>query len=186
MKNVLFIRHAETDMAGQFCGHSNPPVNERGHRQIGELLRSLDGKGLDVVYTSDLQRAVTTADAIAAAFVIPCITKSGLREIDFGRWEGFAWQEIQERDEDYAHRWIDKFPKLPVPGGEHLDAFESRVVGQISEILSSTDYWNAAVVTHAGVMRVVLQTMCGVGEQDAWSLTKPYCSFFKYPYKAMP
>jgi broad specificity phosphatase PhoE len=39
MDSLLFIRHAETDLAGRFCGHSDPPVNKRGHRQIKELLR---------------------------------------------------------------------------------------------------------------------------------------------------
>ena len=41
MDTLLFIRHAETDLAGRFCGHSNPPVNERGLHQIEELLETL-------------------------------------------------------------------------------------------------------------------------------------------------
>jgi len=38
MSEILFIRHAETDMAGTFCGHSNPPLNMRGRNQLSELL----------------------------------------------------------------------------------------------------------------------------------------------------
>jgi broad specificity phosphatase PhoE len=186
MKDVLFIRHAETEMAGTFCGHSDPPVTDSGHRQISQLLHVLSAEEMNAVYTSDLKRSMTTARALSEKFIIPCIVHPNLREINFGRWEGLTWREIHEMDRDLAQRWMDMFPKLTAPDGERFDDFESRVVRQISMILDTDEYRKVAVVTHGGVMRVVLQTMCGLDECEAWELTAPYCSFFRYPFRSTP
>ena len=56
MSGLLFIRHAETDMAGTFCGHSDPSVNARGKQQILNLVAHLKPtKTIDEVYCSDLR-----------------------------------------------------------------------------------------------------------------------------------
>jgi broad specificity phosphatase PhoE len=172
---LLFIRHAETDFAGRFCGHTDPPVNERGFAQISQLLERLRSEAIDVVYSSDLARAVTTAEAIA----VPVVTLPALREIYFGEWEGLSWPEIEARDAVYARQWSDNFPRLAAPGGESFASFESRVLSQIAVLRQETLHHCAAVVTHAGVMRVVLRSLCGLGEAEAWHQTKPYCSMVR-------
>jgi broad specificity phosphatase PhoE len=178
MASLLFIRHAETDLAGRFCGHSDPPVNERGLRQIEELLRTLKNERIDAVYTSDLTRSKVTAGAIGKAFGPSPIVVPELREINFGEWETLSWQEIELRDSGYARRWSDAFPDLAAPGGEFFDAFQSRVLNKVNQLLEGSQGC-AAVVTHAGVMRVVLRSLCGLDEQEAWDRTKKYCGFFR-------
>jgi alpha-ribazole phosphatase/probable phosphoglycerate mutase len=183
MNTALFIRHAQTDKSGTFCGSSDPPVNSRGRAQIQELLSALSAEKVDIVYTSDLQRAASTAGALGERFGVTRIVTPQLREIDFGDWEGLTWQEIESRDAAYARRWTEAYPNLPAPAGESFSDFEARVIAAVSAICNANGPLQTAVVTHGGVMRVVLQTMCGVGEQEAWALTKPYCGFFKYPYR---
>lgn len=70
MSEIFFIRHAETDMAGTFCGHSNPKLNAYGRTQISELLRAFPMKNIGEIYTSDLLRAQETAQAIAASLSV--------------------------------------------------------------------------------------------------------------------
>jgi broad specificity phosphatase PhoE len=181
MDSLLFIRHAETDLAGRFCGHSDPPVNKRGQRQIKDLLRKLEGKSIDAIYTSDLSRAQTTADAIAEVHGASLIVIPGLREISFGDWEGLTWSEIEFRDADYARRWSKAFPGLPAPGGELFAMFQSRVLTEVEKLFSNPKQGCAAVVTHRGVMCVVLRSLCGLDEEQAWAQTKAYCSLFRYP-----
>jgi alpha-ribazole phosphatase/probable phosphoglycerate mutase len=180
MSTLLFIRHAETDMAGTFCGHSNPPVNARGHQQIHVLLKALHAEPIDAVYSSDLHRAVITAVALTKAFACPSSTTSALREIDFGEWEGLTWPEIETKDAAYARDWSNAYPDLPAPGGEFFDAFQARVLTEVQHLLTLTGEGCLAVVTHAGVMRVVLRALCGLDEQKAWERTRLYCGFFKY------
>lgn len=179
MNGVLFIRHAETDMAGTFCGHSNPPINARGRKQIQQLVDELNDEEINCVLTSDLERAVSTADTLADALGVPCTKRPNLREINFGTWEGLTWQQIQEHDEAYARKWAEAYPDLPAPGGESFADFQTRVIAEVTEILNTIDRHHGAVVTHGGVMRVVLQVMCGLAEDEAWERTRPYCSFFK-------
>jgi len=180
MDTLLFIRHAETDLAGRFCGQSNPPVNERGLRQIEELLNALKSESIDAVYSSDLSRSLTTAEAIGRAFRLSPITVPALREIGFGEWEGLSWEEIESRDPAYAARWSEAYPHLSAPGGETFEAFQSRVLTEIDRLLAISSQRCAAVVTHAGVMRVVLRSLCGLDEQEAWERTKGYCVLFRY------
>jgi broad specificity phosphatase PhoE len=177
---LLFIRHAETDLAGRFCGHSDPQVNQRGRRQIEELVETIKTESVDAVYTSDLSRSLATADAIGKAFGLSPIKIPELREIDFGEWERLSWQEIASRDRNYATRWAEAYPDLPAPGGELFDVFQSRVLSVVKHLFAMTPQRCAAVVTHAGVMRVVLQSLCGLEEQEAWERTKAYCAFFRY------
>ena len=72
MREILFIRHAETDMAGTFCGHSDPDLNVRGRAQLAGLIKDLRGENLGSVYTSDLRRTRATGLAIAEAIGINC------------------------------------------------------------------------------------------------------------------
>lgn len=177
---LLFIRHAETDLGGRFCGRSDPPVNEHGLRQIEELIEGLRTESIDAIYASDLSRSLTTAHAIGRAFALSPVKLPALREIDFGEWEGLSWQDIESRDRVYACRWSEAYPDLSAPGGEPFDAFQSRVLSVVKRLLAITSQRCAAVVTHAGVMRVVLRSLCGLEEQEAWERTKAYCGFFRY------
>ncbi|HET9087037.1 MAG TPA: histidine phosphatase family protein [Acidobacteriaceae bacterium] len=179
MTSLLFIRHAETDMAGKFCGWSDPPVNTSGHKQIEDLIAKLRSEPLSAVFASDLQRSVTTASKLAQAHGVPCISRTALREIDFGEWEGLTWQEIERLDPDMASRWAAKFPRMSVPRGESIEGFEARVLDELNYLQSHATYGLVALVTHAGVIRVALRKLCGMDEQTTWRVTKPYCCSFR-------
>jgi broad specificity phosphatase PhoE len=178
MNGLLFIRHAQTDMAGTFCGHSDPPINSDGRLQVRELVAHLATERFDAIYSSDLHRAVDTADALAHAFGVAVVTRPALREIHFGDWEGLRWNEIEQRDAAYARRWIETFPALPAPGGESFAGFERRVIDEVDRLLYLAGDKRIAVVTHGGVMRIVLRSHLGYSEQEAWDKTKSYCCAF--------
>jgi broad specificity phosphatase PhoE len=182
MSEILFIRHAETDMAGTFCGQSDPELNARGRVQLAELVKELRAENLGSVYTSDLRRAHETGLAIAEAFGVTCHVRPALREIDFGRWEGLRWEDIEEQDEAYARDWIAKYPHLPAPGGEDFGDFERRVLEEVKflELEAEIAARNIVVVTHAGVLRTILCSLQGRSREDAWEQTKSYCSVVRY------
>jgi alpha-ribazole phosphatase/probable phosphoglycerate mutase len=173
---LLLVRHAETDMAGRFCGHSDPELNERGRQQLAELLNRLSEHAIRRVYTSDLRRARQTAEAIAKHFAAGLHVRPGMREIHFGLWEGLSWTEIEARDPVLAKAWAEKYPNSTAPGGESFDQFESRVRGEVAVLLGESTKAPSAVVTHAGFIRVVLTNWCGISEQEAWDRTKDYGS----------
>jgi broad specificity phosphatase PhoE len=183
MSELLLIRHAETDMAGTFCGHSDPELNARGRVQLSELINRLRMEKIGVVYTSDLRRAHMTGMAIAEAFNVECHRRSALREIDFGRWEGMTWKEIELRDDVYARRWIAEYPSLPAPDGEGIRHFERRVLDEVKVLSLEAEVAERRIVaaTHAGVLRTVLCALLGWSEDKAWEQTRSYCSVVRIP-----
>jgi len=182
MSELLFLRHAETDMAGAFCGHSDPELNARGRAQVGELINRLRTEEIGLVYTSDLRRAHTTGMAIAEAFGVGCHVRSALREIDFGQWEGTTWEEIERRDDAYSRRWLAEYPRLPAPDGESFPGFEQRVLDEVKflSLEAAAADCCIAVVTHAGVLRTVLCALHGCSEDNAWEQTRSYCSIVRH------
>ena len=179
--SLLFIRHAETALAGTFCGHTDPPLNRRGQAQIETLLSSLHDSDLTTVYTSDLRRAHSTATPLALSHAAPLVIRPTLREINFGRWEGLTWHQIESLDQPAAQRWLDNYPNLPAPEGEPFADFEARILAEVATLQQLSSNHLSAVVTHAGVLRVVLQQLCKIDSALAHTITKPYCCFFRYP-----
>jgi broad specificity phosphatase PhoE len=175
MSDILLIRHGATDLAGTFCGHSDPPLNERGRHQVAALIKELQAETIEAVYASDLRRAQETAAVLSAAKAVPLHILPGLREIHFGDWEGLSWSEVEARDRQYAERWLLKYPNLAAPGGEAVEAFEARVLASVQTLLQ-TEQWPIAIVSHAGVMRVVMRQLGEFTEDQCFAQTKKYCS----------
>jgi alpha-ribazole phosphatase/probable phosphoglycerate mutase len=182
MSRVLFIRHAETEMAGRFCGHSDPDLNAQGRAQLTGLARALSTETIAEVYSSDLRRAQSTAQTLAAGRNVPLTLRPALREIHFGEWEGLSWEEIEQLDPEYARRWVDGYPYVTAPAGETFQEFEARILDEVSHLLHR-DAGSIAVVTHAGVLRVVLRHLHGCSEQESWQRTQPYCCVVRYEPK---
>lgn len=183
MSSILFIRHGETDLAGTFCGHTNPELNARGSAQVAALVSKLAQTPIGAVYTSDLRRALATAQAIAHSRGLVCRRLPALREIDFGHWEGLRWNEIEQLDPTFAQLWVSSFPTLPAPGGECFTAFRQRVLRAVAELkpeLKPESDQQIVVVTHAGILRVVLEGLCGVTPAQAWEQSHGFCSIVHY------
>jgi broad specificity phosphatase PhoE len=182
MNTILFIRHAETDMSGTFCGHSDPELNRRGLAQLEALLEKLRLEDIGAVYTSDLRRARTTAMAIAKMFGLICHIRPALREINFGKWEGLSWEQIERRDQIYAQRWVAEYPQVSAPEGEDFKDFEQRVLNEVRllSIEAKTLERDIAVVTHAGVIRSVQCVLQGCSAENAWANTSAYCSIVRH------
>jgi alpha-ribazole phosphatase len=176
MTDSILIRHAETDMAGRFCGHSDPELNVRGRRQLAMLVNTLSEYAIQRVYTSDLRRALQTAGAIAEHFEAELRVRPGLREINFGQWEGLSWNEIEMRDPALAKIWVTAYPNVTAPGGESFQQLQARVLREIPLLFAEAPESPIAVVAHAGFMRVLLTNLYGVLEEEACKLTKEYGS----------
>lgn len=97
MKEIILIRHAETAMAGRFCGHSDPDLNDAGEMQLAQIIDQVVRHGIDRIVSSDLRRAFRTAKAIGREMGIELEVHPGLREIHFGLWEGLNWSEIADQ-----------------------------------------------------------------------------------------
>jgi broad specificity phosphatase PhoE len=173
MTEILLVRHAETDLKGTFCGHSDPPLNDAGRAQLPAILDAIGNRPLEIILSSDLLRARQTAEAISQHSGAKLLLRPGLREIFFGEWEALRWDEIEERDPSFARAWMKSFPSLTPPGGESFLDFEARVRNEFLFISGLVRSNALVVVTHAGVMRAMLKSQ-GLSDQETWAATRDY------------
>lgn len=177
MKTLLLIRHAHTDMAGRFCGHSDPELSATGRQQLSETIAQLQPWTLSTIYASDLKRALQTAEAIASHRNVTTQLRTGLREIYFGDWEGKSWEEIERADPATAASWLKAYPNQAPPGGEAFRDFEQRVRNEISALAALSGDSVVAAVTHAGFIRTAISVILGaplasVNKVDYGSITE--------------
>jgi broad specificity phosphatase PhoE len=173
MSEILLVRHAETDLKGTFCGHSDPGLNEAGRAQLPAILKAIGDRPVQTIVSSDLRRAHETAEAIAQHYGPKLLLRSGLREICFGEWEGLRWQQVEERDPGFARAWTKSFPGLTPPGGESIRDFEARVQRERLVLSGFARKSALVVVTHAGVMRAMLKAQ-GMSDEEVWAATRHY------------
>jgi alpha-ribazole phosphatase/probable phosphoglycerate mutase len=176
MSTLIFIRHGETDMAGRFCGHSDPDINLAGELQVLRAAEEVAELGVRRIYSSDLLRAARTAIAIGRRIGVPVEFRDDLREINFGLWEGLNWQEIENQFPQEASRWVEEFPMRSAPGGESYSVFTARIDAAIVPFLCEAPGISTALVTHRGVMRYALTHHFGFTEEEAWTRTVPYAA----------
>jgi alpha-ribazole phosphatase len=155
---LILIRHGTTDwnIARRFQGQSNVPLNEKGRQQAAALAKRLSAETIDAIYSSDLNRARNTAQAIADGRNFPVVTDARLREISFGEWEGLTYDEIRQRAPLELTSWESDFQKIPPPGGETLDQLAARISAMLEEIKTKHASQTVLIVAHGGPLQVLL------------------------------
>jgi broad specificity phosphatase PhoE len=172
------VRHGITDwnQAGRIQGHLDPPLNAIGRAQARLVSQRLAPLGAAALYSSDLQRTYETAQIIGQTTGLRVIQKTGLREMHFGRWQGWTTSQIRERDpEGYAARRADPY-EVPPPGGETWRHFYNRAVRAIEEILSTTDAERLVVVTHSGICTALGLRALGLDYTGKRTFGNDHCS----------
>jgi len=157
VERVLYIvRRGTTDWneSGRIQGHMDIPLNETGRAQARLASRRLAPLGATALYSSDLLRAYETAQIIGQSTGLGVVQKPGLREINFGVWQGLSSPQIRERDpEVYAARRANPYDVAPA-GAETWRQFYDRAIQAIQEVLAMTEAQRLIVVTHSGVCTV--------------------------------
>jgi broad specificity phosphatase PhoE len=168
---LYFVRHGETDWNAEarLQGQRDVPLNDLGRVQAeeaGQALRSLVAQPEDLAYVaSPLSRTRETMERLRRSIGLhPTYYRQDerLKELGFGRWEGFTWKEIRAREPAAAKaRELDKWGFVP-PGGESYAMLAERV----RPFFDALDR-DAVVVSHGGVARCVLALYCGMPTGEA-------------------
>ena len=174
---ILLVRHGETawNTDGRIQGHIDIGLNGVGRAQAQRLAAALaqGGDAPDVIYSSDLARALQTAQAVADATGAPLTATPSLRERHFGAFQGRSFADIRaERPQD-AERWRQRDPDwAPPEGGESLLIFRERVTQAVQALAAKNMGRHLAIFTHGGVLDILYRAATGLGLQDArtWAL----------------
>jgi probable phosphoglycerate mutase len=148
---LWLVRHGSTDStdAGKFLGWKDEPLNAHGFRQAEVLRDSIKTFDFDSVWSSDLLRAVQTAELVTAEFT----RDARLRELDLGLLEGKTWDECGLE----VQQALLEFDHFGAPEGETVGHLRSR----IEEFLSEFSEGDHLIVSHGGVIRVLLRQIEG-------------------------
>jgi broad specificity phosphatase PhoE len=162
---IALLRHAQTDLHGRFCGHSDPGLSVQGQEQLPIIIQSLSHMVLRAIWCSDLLRARETAEPIAKHFGLHYTTSPGFREMNFGKWEGMTWKEVELQYPEDASAWAKVFPHHRPPGGESFLELQTRAVEQMEQLAKHAEPGCTLVVTHAGFIRTVVAWVLGVPDE---------------------
>ncbi len=123
--------------------------------QAAQASRALAGEHVDIIYSSDLVRAVETAEIVAAPHHLAVQRDERLREFDFGEWEGLTWPEITARWPEFLDHAGTEAKYYHPTGGESFDDVRARVQAFLRDLRSRSEE-RVVVVTHAGVLHAMV------------------------------
>jgi len=160
---IIAIRHGETawNVDTRIQGHLDIPLNDMGLWQARQVARALAGEPLSAIYASDLQRAHTTARAIAEATGAPLVPEPALRERSFGELEGRTFAEIEAELPEQARRWRQRDPHFAPEGGETLVQLRERIAATTHRLAAQHTGGLVVLVAHGGVLDVLYRLATG-------------------------
>jgi broad specificity phosphatase PhoE len=137
-------------------GSTDVPLDEVGISQAMRLRDRMRGVKVDRVYSSDSMRSSRFAGMVFEGMKIE--TLAGLREMSFGIIEGLTYDQIMEAHPEVYSDWLKDVHASSIPGGESIDALTQRVMDSYRSIVAGNEGAVVAVVTHAGPIRVIIQS----------------------------
>jgi broad specificity phosphatase PhoE len=155
---LWLVRHAEVETRYQntFGGRIDMNLSDRGRAQADILAAFLRGKRFDAIYASPMKRVQQTlAPCLKNGLPAPAVLP-GLREVDFGDWTGFNWEQVRATFGVHPYDWLDEIELGAVPNGETGVQFRARVEPCLFEIISRHPGGTTAVFCHGGVIRMIL------------------------------
>lgn len=163
--NLILVRHGETDWnrTGRCQGISDVVLNDNGRKQALELGLCLKGEKISAVYSSDLARAISTAEEIARHHGLTVEIDSDLREMDQGDFEGLLFTEIRERYADIMREWRDSPETIRIPSGESLTEVQERALRVFERLCGRHDGETVVAVSHNLTITTLLCKFTGVG-----------------------
>ena len=165
MLRLHFLRHGQTAMsrADMFCGaRLDPPLTEDGLAMAEAFAQAYRAAEWRAIYSSPLNRAMSTAAPLARLLAMPVESRAELAELHYGKWDGKTAEEISRTNHVEYERWVADPAWNPPTGGETAVALAQRMTRAVEEIAAAYDDGNVLVVSHKASIRVVLCALLGV------------------------
>ena len=186
MNRVFYIfRHGETDwnVERRCQGHTNIPLNSNGVAQALELASKLEHIPLDIIVSSDLERALVTGKTVAEKKSIPLIVDPRLRETYFGQAEGMLFEEaINSFGSEIWENLMNfksEFDDIGFPGGETRRVARDRIIESLMHVIETTNHRNIGISTHGAALRNTIHAFL---PEDHPTIAIPNCVLYRIIY----
>jgi probable phosphoglycerate mutase len=163
---LVMLRHGETALTPQkrFSGStgSDPQLSEKGRWQAERAAEALAARGtVEAVVSSPMLRTRETAEAVALRLGLPVRIEEGLRELDFGAWEGLTFAEVQERHPEDLNAWLASTKAKPTGSSESFASLTQRVGVARDKILARYAGKTVLVVSHVSPIKTLVRLALG-------------------------
>jgi probable phosphoglycerate mutase len=162
---ILLLRHGQSEgnEEGRFGGHGPTPLTAIGRAQSLATARALAREGgLAAVFSSDLPRAVQTAQPISEANDVPMVTTAALRERSVGVLTGLTFAEAEARHPDAFAALMRRDPAACPPDGETPATCAARAGACFDDVVARFPSARTLIVSHAFTINLILRRLFGV------------------------
>ncbi|MEU5401773.1 bifunctional RNase H/acid phosphatase [Streptomyces sp. NPDC005963] len=185
----VLLRHGETALTPQKrfsgSGGTDPALSDAGRRQARAVATALLARGtVQDVVSSPLRRCRETAAAVAEELGLDVHVEDGLRETDFGAWEGLTFAEVQERYPDDLTAWLASAKAAPTGGGESFAAVSRRTVSARDRLLSRYAGRTVLLVTHVTPIKTLVRLALGAPPESLFRMELSAASVSAVAYYA--
>jgi alpha-ribazole phosphatase len=171
---IDLLRHGEVEGGDIFRGSTDDKLTDDGWDQ---MQATLQGDVIwDVIISSSLLRCAEFAGSLADQEDVKCEIIEGLEEIHFGDWEGQSPDDLLKENDETLKRWWASPTKQTPPEGEDFHDFRARVLKCLKQITEEHKGKRILLITHAGVIRVILMYILGMQEENLFRLNVDYAS----------
>lgn len=159
IEQLILVRHAETEhnVAGITQGWNDSALTARGEQQVELLARRLIALRPTSIFSSPLERAITTARAISRTTGLDIEIAEELREMNYGQWENRSFLDIRREQADAYSCWMED-PGFACPGGES----HNHVRARLQKVFERIDSPRPVVVAHGTANRIAATLLLDV------------------------
>lgn len=185
----VLLRHGETALTPQKrfsgSGGSDPELSPAGRRQATAVAEALAARGtVQTVISSPLRRCRETAQVVADRLGLAVTVEEGLREVDFGAWEGLTFAEVRERFPDDLQAWLDSPRAAPTGGGESFTAATRRISATRDRLLAEHAGRTVLLVTHVTPVKILVRLALGAPPESLFRMELSAASLSAVAYYA--
>jgi alpha-ribazole phosphatase len=175
---LILVRHGEPEEAarGRCYGKLDVGLSDAGRDQIERVSRALASSDVAVVYASPRQRAVESARIVARPHGVAPVIVDDLGEIDFGLFEGLAYDEAALAYPEIYRTWMERPTEVAFPGGESFARMRERVARAVLALRNAHRRQTVAVVSHGGTNRVALAEALNLASADVFRFDQSFAS----------
>ena len=162
--NIYFLRHGETvaSKTGGFCGTSDVELTPEGMMMAKDFAVAYQSVPWKAIFCSPMRRTIATAKPLCELVGMEMQLRDGLKEIDFGKWEGKTPAEVNREYHDEYVRWQSEPGWNAPPDGERAIDIARRSSEVIEEIETNYPDGNVLVVAHKATIRIILCSLLGI------------------------
>ncbi|MDN0194564.1 bifunctional RNase H/acid phosphatase [Streptomyces sp. S.PNR 29] len=185
----VLLRHGETPLTPQKrfsgSGGTDPSLSDTGREQAERVAAALARRGtIQAIVSSPLARTRETAGIVAARLGLDVSVDDGLRETDFGAWEGLTFGEVRERYPDDLNAWLASPDAEPTGGGESFAATAVRVAATRDKLVAAYAGRTVLLVSHVTPIKTFVRLALGAPAESLFRMELSAASLSAIAYYA--